>query len=104
MSDEKKMLSALGLCVRAGRVIFGVPMICEAMRGGAKAPALVLSAADVSENTLKKITDKCNFYGVKHIRLGCGGETLAAALGKTSFLAAVAITDSNMSMMVEKYI
>ena len=105
MSDEKKMLSALGLCVRAGKVIFGVPMICEAMRrGGEKTPVLVLSAADTSENTHKRITDKCGYYKVKHIKLGCSGEALAAALGKTSFLGAVALTDKNMSMMVEKYI
>ena len=105
MGDEKKILSALGLCVRAGKAVFGVPMICDAMRkGGEKSPVLVLSAADISDNTQKRITDKCGYYKVKHIKLGCGGETLAAALGKTSFLAAVAITDKNMSMMVEKYI
>ena len=105
MSDQNKLLSSLGLCVRAGKVIFGVPMICEALRkGGEKSPVLVLSAADTSENTHKRITDKCEYYKVKHIKLGCGGEELAAALGKTSFLGAVAITDKNMSMMVEKYI
>lgn len=105
MGDERKMLSALGLCVRAGKVIFGVPMICDAMRkGGEKSPVLVLSASDISENTHKRITDKCGYYEIKHLRLSCGGDTLAAALGKTSFLAAVAVTDKNMSMMVEKYI
>ena len=105
MSDERRLLSALGLCVRAGKVIFGVPMICEAARrGGEKAPQLVLSAADTSENTHKKITDKCEYYKIKHIRLECGGETLAAAVGKTSFIGAVAITDKNMCMMVEKYL
>ena len=105
MGDEKKLLSALGLCVRAGKVIFGVPMICEAARrGGDKAPVLVLSAADTSDNTHKKITDKCEYYKIKHIRLECGGETLAAAVGKTSFIGAVAITDKNMCMMVEKYL
>lgn len=105
MGDEKKLLSALGLCVKAGKVIFGVPMICEAARhGGDKAPVLVLSAADTSENTHKKITDKCEYYKIKHIRLGCGGDALAAAVGKTSFIGAVAITDKNMCMMVEKYI
>lgn len=105
MGDEKKLLSALGLCVKAGKVLFGVPMICEAARrGGDKAPALVLSAADTSDNTHKKITDKCEYYKIKHIRLECSGETLAAAVGKTSFIGAVAITDKNMCMMVEKYI
>ena len=34
--NEKKLLGALGLCSRARKLIFGVPMICEAMRGGGK--------------------------------------------------------------------
>ena len=105
MGDEKKLLSALGLCVRAGKVIFGVPMICEAMRkGGEKSPLIVLSASDTSDNTHKKITDKCEYYKIKHIRLECGGEALAAAVGKASFIGAVAVTDKSMCVMLEKYI
>jgi len=100
-----RILANLGLCVRAGKVIFGVPMICEAMRkGGAAAPVIVLEASDTSENTHKKISDKCEFYGVRHIRLECDGARLAAALGKSSSLAAVALSDKNMLSMVEKYI
>ena len=103
--DERKLLSALGLCVRAGKVIFGVPMICDAMRKGGKgSPCLVLEASDTSENTHKRITDKCDFYKTKHIRLGCDGVTLAASLGKSSSLGAVAVTDPSMCAMVEKYI
>ena len=102
-ADIKKLLSALGLCVRAGKVIFGVPMICDSMRKArGDRPVAVFEAADTSENTHKRITDKCVFYNVKHIRLECDGATLAAALGKTSSLGAVAVTDEKMSEMVEK--
>ncbi len=102
---EKKLLATLGLCVRAGKVIFGVPMICESLRrGGSSAPVLVLEAADTSDNTHKRISDKCKYYQVKHIRLSCDGTTLAAALGKSSSLAAVAVTDPQMSEMTERYL
>ena len=102
---EKKLLSCLGLCVRAGKVIFGVPQIVEAMRrGGRNAPVTVLEAADTSDNTHKKISDKCKTYQTKHIRLGVDGATLAAALGKTASLGAVAVTDLSMSEMVERHI
>lgn len=105
MGNDKKFLSALGLCVRAGKVIFGVPMICDAMRkGGKNSPAVVFEASDTSENTHKRISDKCEYYKVKHIKLSIGGEELAAALGKTAFLAAVAVTDENMGLMAEKHI
>lgn len=102
---EERLLSGLGLCVKAGRVIFGAPMICEALKkSGAGKPTLVLEAADTSENTHKRITDKCTYYRVRHIRLGCGGEELSAALGKTSFLAAVAVTDEGMTRLLEPYL
>ena len=101
--DEKRLLQRLGLCVRAGSVVFGVPMICEAMRrGGSSAPVSVWEAADTSDNTHKKISDKCAYYKVKHIRLGCDGQTLAAAVGKTGSLGAVAVTSREMSDMVER--
>ena len=98
-------MSNLGLCVRAGKIVFGVPMICEAMRkGGAGALKMVLEASDTSKNTSKKISDKCEFYGVKHVKIDCDCETLGKSLGKSGALAAVAITDENMLDMVEKYI
>lgn len=109
MNDSSKstdrLLSTLGLCVKAGKVIFGVPMVCEAMRkGGKNAPVLVLEAADTSDNTHKKISDKCNYYNTKHIRLHIGGEQLAAALGKSAQLGAVAVTDEGLGDLVEKSI
>lgn len=105
MKDSKKFLSALGLCVRAGKVIFGVPQVCDAMRkGGKNSPVTVFEASDTSENTHKRISDKCTYYNIKHIKISIGGEELAAALGKTASLAAVAVTDKEMSLMAERHI
>ena len=103
--QTEQLLSALGLCVRAGKVIFGVPMICEALRkGGASKPALVIESSDTSDGTHKKIADKTAFYQVRLVRIDCDGATLASALGKTASLAAVAIKDKDMCKIVEKYI
>jgi ribosomal protein L7Ae-like RNA K-turn-binding protein len=105
MNDNAKLLSTLGLCVKAGKVIFGVPMICDAMRKGTKnAPVLVLEASDTSENTHKKLTDKCTYYKTRLIRLDIGGEQLAAAVGKSAHIGAVALTDTGLGALVEKYI
>ena len=80
-------------------------MICEALKkGGAGKPALIIEASDTSDGTHKKIADKAAFYGVRVVRIDCDGATLASALGKTSSLAAVAITDEQMCRMAEKYI
>ena len=103
--QTEKILSALGLCVRAGKVIFGVPMICEALKkGGANKPVLIIEASDTSDGTHKRIADKSAFYKVRTVRIDCDGATLASALGKTASLAAVAIKDKDMCKIVEKYI
>lgn len=103
--SEQKILSLIGLSVKAGKVIFGVPMICEAMqKGGKNAPLIVFEASDTSENTHKRITDKCKYYGVEHIRLCHDGTTLAQAVGKTSHLGAVAVTDKGFCLLIKKYI
>lgn len=103
--STKKILSSLGLCAKAGKLIYGVPMICEALRkGGASKPALVIESSDTSDGTHKKIADKTAFYQVRLVRIDCDGATLASALGKTSSLGAVAITDTQMCRMIEQYI
>ncbi len=106
MSDStQKLLSALGLCQRAGKTVVGTPMVCEAMRKGGKcAPVLVLESADTSDNTHKRLTDKCTFYSVRHVRLDCTSEELAHALGKSAVCSAVAITDKQMCVLVDKYL
>lgn len=99
---DKRILTSLGLCSKAGKLICGVPMIIEAMQKGKKV-YLVLEAGDTSDNTHKKITDKCSFYGVEKIRLEFDGDTVSSFVGKSSTLAAVAITDEGFYKMILKY-
>ena len=99
---DGRILSSLGLCSKAGKLIYGVPMIIEAMQKGKKV-YLVLEAGDTSDNTHKKITDKCGFYGVERIKLNTDGATLGSSVGKGGVLAAVAITDEGFYAMMSKY-
>ena len=99
---DNRILSSLCLCTKAGKLIFGVPMIIEAMQKG-KRIYLVLEAGDTSDNTHKKITDKCSFYGVEKVKLEFDGGTIASAVGKSSSLAAIAITDEGFYKMITKY-
>lgn len=101
MVDEKNILGIIGLCRGAGRAIIGVPMICEALgkRSGKQKDSdeikmIVVEASDTSENTHKRITDKCAFYNVKHIRLEADCQALGKAVGKSGAVAAVAINDA----------
>lgn len=99
---DKHFISSLGLCAKAGKLICGVPMITEAMQKG-KRVYLVLEASDTSDNTHKRISDKCDFYGVKKIQLDIDCGALGSAVGKSSVLAAVAITDESFCNMIGKY-
>lgn len=97
-----KLLLSLGLCARAGALVYGTPMVCEALRsGGRKKPLLVLEAADTSDGTHKRLTDKCTSYQTRHVRLDVDGATLAKALGKSASLAAVAVCDGQLCRMID---
>lgn len=92
-------LRALGLCAKAGRLVCGAALICEALRGRQK-PLLVLEANDNSDNTAKRLLDRCSFYGVRIARLSVSGEELAHAIGKSGRIAAVAVTDGQLCRLV----
>ena len=100
---DNRFWGSLGLSSKAGKLIYGVSMIIEAMQKGKKV-YLVIEAGDTSDNTHKKITDKCSFYGVEKIRIDADGGELASRIGKSSSLAAVAITDESFYKMVSKNI
>lgn len=96
----------LGLCARAGAIIYGTDGICDALRRGVrgKTPLLIVEASDTSENTHKKITDKCRYYGAKHVVIPHGSADLAAALGRQGALAAAGVTDAQLCVAVEKHL
>lgn len=99
----RRLLSTLGLCRRAGGLIFGTPMVCEAMRGN-KGVLAVVEAADTSDNTHEKLVSKCTFYGVPHYRIEADTEALARAIGKTGAVAAVGVTHEGLFESLKKYL
>ena len=97
--QNDRLLGMLGLCARAGRLICGVPLVCDAMRAGrrGKTPLLVLEAADTSPNTHKRVTDRCAYYETEAVRIAVRGDELAHAVGHSGVLGAVAVTDRRMA-------
>ena len=96
---NREVLFALGLCAKAGKLIYGVPMVCEALKKQ-KAVIAVFSAADNSPNSAKRLSDRCAFYGVPLYTLQTDGDTLSSAVGKSGRLAALAVTDQNLCHLV----
>lgn len=98
--DSKKLLSTLGLCARAGALVYGTDNVCDALRRGRV--CLVIEAEDSSQNTHKKLTDKCTYYNIEHRVISASASALGAALGRSGLLAAVGITDESLKRAVEK--
>ncbi len=103
MSAPDRLLGALGLCKRAGKLICGVPLICTEMRKSSQVQ-MVLSACDASDNTKKKLNDKCKFYGVALCELPHTADQLAAAVGKDAPIGAVAVTDARLLQAVKEHL
>ena len=95
-NESAKILGLLGLCARAGRLVYGTPLICESLRAK-KEILMVLMADGVSENTRKRLSDKCKYYGVRLESVKATTAELARALGKSGELAAVGVTDPNFA-------
>ena len=103
MADERNLLGLIGMCRGAGKAVIGVPMICEHLQKYRKRrpigdekeiEVVVIEASDSSPNTHKKISDKCIYYKVKHVRIESTCEILGKAVGKSA-VAAVAIADKS---------
>lgn len=97
VTPEEKLLSTIGLCARARKLVMGTPMVTEALREGGKSPVLVvLEAADTSANTHARLLSKCTYYRTPLYRLPVSTERLGHAIGKSGLVAAVGVTDAGL--------
>jgi ribosomal protein L7Ae-like RNA K-turn-binding protein len=101
--QRDKLLGMLGLAMRAGRVCIGTEMVCTSLAksGGAK-PALVLISEEASPQAKKKLTLKCQYYGVEYLIIDIEMTELGRLLGKTYAPAAVAITDAGFGARIKE--
>ena len=78
---NKDILNFIGLMNRAGALATGTELVLTGVRNGKV--KLVLIDSTVSDNSFKKITDKCKFYGVSYIVMPEATD-IGAAVGKGS--------------------
>lgn len=99
MSNDK-ILSYLGLCRKAGKLVCGTDPATDAIRHN-KA-VLALTASDASDNTKKRIGDACRYRGIDCAALPFTCQQAGAAVGKSGRIASYAITDPNFADMIKK--
>jgi ribosomal protein L7Ae-like RNA K-turn-binding protein len=89
----KRWENLLGLAARAGKVISGEELVVKSIqKQNAK---IVLLSKDASENTKKKVTDKCLFYNIDFVWIE-DRNALGKAIGKEQRVV-VAVNDQGFS-------
>lgn len=98
MNSHQKMINLLTICRRAGKMIIGFDAVSDAVRN--KKAFSVMTAQDISANTLKEISFICEKHNIKIIPCGLDKEELAVYLGKTA--AVIGICDKGFAKGFEK--
>ncbi|MFJ7933181.1 YlxQ family RNA-binding protein [Sporosarcina sp. NPDC096371] len=93
MNEQKKIFQLLGMAARARMIITGEELVVREVRAGTA--HLVIVAEDASNNTMKKLTDKCLYYNVEKHAFG-NREDLGHAIGKESRVV-LALTDAGFA-------
>ena len=94
---ENKILSLIGMCKRAGKLVTGEQAVLDSVK---KSSLLVIIANDSSEGTKKKLTDKCKTYNVKYIIFS--DKVTLGTYTKKEYAASVSINDINFAKQIEK--
>ena len=95
----KNYLNLLGLACAARKIVSGETLL-KSIRS--QKVHLVLIANDASDNTKKKLTDKCHYYGIDCYIIEENHDTLSKAIGKKRV--AVGISDAGFADKIKKII
>lgn len=91
------MNKILGLAYRARKVVFGTESTINNLR--TNKVKLILLANDASDNTKKKVYDKCKYYNVNVIEL-LNSKEMSNSIGKKSNIMVIGITDQGFSNLL----
>lgn len=91
---DNKLFGMLGLAKRARKIVSGESVI-HAIQN--KSAHIVLISQEASENTIKKIKDKCQYYNITFRFVD--ESVLNSAIGEYN-RKAIAITDEGMSKKI----
>ena len=96
--QQDRILSMLGLAVKAGKVTSGEFSTEKAVKSGTA--FLVLVSEEASDNTRKMFRNMCSFYQVP-MYIYASKEALGHAIGK-QFRASVAVLDEGFAKCLDK--
>ena len=100
MNKNHKLLGMLGLASRARKIVTGTELVTEKIKSG-KPVEIVVISSDVSQNTLKKIVNCCEYYGIEYKQSSFTQDEISHAVGKSCLVSSVAIIDSNFACAIK---
>ena len=95
-----KILSTLGLCACARKISYGETLLKDIKSNKVY---YVVVASDASDNSKKRIIDKCNFYKCEHIII-LDKLSISKAIGRVDVVSAVGIKDHNFVKKIKENI
>lgn len=87
-----KALNTLGICACARQISYGETLLKDIKN---KKICLVVVASDASDNSKKKIIDKCNFYKCDYV-VCFDKDRITKSIGRVDLVSAVGIKDYNL--------
>lgn len=87
-----KVLNTLGMCACARKISYGETLLKDIKN---KNVYLVVVASDASDNSKKRIIDKCSFYKCEYTVI-LNKESISKAIGRIDLVSAVGIKDYNL--------
>ncbi len=102
INNTEKFLSMLGLSRRAGKVVIGTPLVTSTLPSGKV--KVVFYTSDASDNTKKRITDKCKFYNTECIIIDTPSDKIGKMVGMNAGVCVVGVTDDNFSKQLKALI
>ena len=96
MNTNVKLLSTLGMCKKAGKLVIGFDAVATAIQRG-EASLLVL-AADISPKSAKRIIRLATDHGVSHLQLDVSMIDIERLVGKKAGI--LAVTDQGLAKSI----
>ena len=87
-----KALNTIGMCKCANKLSYGETLINDIRK---HLVSVVVICSDTSDNSKKKIIDKCNYYNCEYV-IAFSQDEIKKVLGRVDPVSAIGIKDSNL--------
>ena len=95
-----KGLNTIGMCKCANKISYGETLIKDIQKSKI---SLVVICSDTSDNSKKKIIDKCNFYKCEYV-ICYTQEEICKVIARVDPVSAIGIKDSNLAKKLKENI